>query len=178
MKSQYFVALFSCLLAGCGGSAPPSQTFHLNVERDHGNNDQRQGATVAFHVPPQSEISVGAGQDRSSISFDGMNANGDRECVVRLVAERHESQADGRPKVEILIRLETKNGLSAGGPSIYTVDADTSLKSMFDSGERGDANRKRRRWSRVSVACVVAYAVERESVNSSSRSSAVARRSP
>lgn len=132
MKSHYFVALFSCLLAGCGGSAPPSQTFHLNVERDHGNNDQRQGATVAFHVPPQSEISVGAGQDRSSISFDGMNANGDRECVVRLVAERHESQADGRPKVEILIRLETKNGLSAGGPSIYTVDADTSLKSMFE----------------------------------------------
>ena len=52
--------------------------------------------------------------------------------MVRLVAERHESQADGRPKVEILIRLETKNGLSAGGPSIYTVDADTSLKSMFE----------------------------------------------
>lgn len=132
MKSHYFVALFSCLLAGCGGSAMPSQTFHLNVKTDHGNNDHRQEAMVAFHVPPKAEISVRTGQDLNSIALDGMKSDVNRECVVRLVAERQEGQTDGPSKVEILVRIETPYGASAGGPSIYKLDDDKPLKSLLD----------------------------------------------
>lgn len=51
---------------------------------------------------------------------------------MRLVAERQQSQKNGTSDVEILIRHEMPNGDSAGGPSIYTVDADKPLKSILD----------------------------------------------
>ena len=132
MKSYYVVALFSCLLAGCGSQTMPSQTFHLKVERNLANNDHRQEATVTFHAPSKAEVSVEIGRDRSSITSDVKNSEGDRECVVRLAVERQESQTDGKSNVEILIRPEMPNGGWAGGPSIYTVDDDKSLNAILD----------------------------------------------
>ena len=132
MKTYYFSVLFGCLLAGCGGPVTPSNTFYLKVERAPANSDPRQETVVTFQTPPKAEISVGAGQDRSSITFDAINSDVNRECVVRLAVERQESQTDDKSNVAILIRLEMQNGPSAGGPSIYTVDANKSLNSMLD----------------------------------------------
>lgn len=131
MKSYCLVALFVCSIFGCGGSRTPSQTFHLKVELDPANNDKQQETVISFHSPSKAEIAVEVGQDRDSITFDGQNPNEVRECVLRLAAKRQEKPADGKSKVEVLIRQETPNGGSAGGPSIYTVDADKSLNAIL-----------------------------------------------
>lgn len=132
MKSFHITALFLGLFAGCGSPAATPKTFHLKVERDPANNDDLQKTAITFHPPPQAEIVVELDRDREAITFDSKDSNGNRECVVRLVAKRQESQTDEKSKVEILIRPETPNGGRAGGPSIYTVDADKSLNAILD----------------------------------------------
>lgn len=132
MKSYCFAALFLCLLAGCGGPTTRSQNFHLTVKRNPANNDHRQETTLTFHAPSKAEIIVEVGRDRDSVSFDAKTSSGNRECLVRLVAERQESQTDGKSNVKILVGQEMPNGDSAGGPSLYTVDAGKSLEATLD----------------------------------------------
>lgn len=64
MKSNFLAAMCLCFLAGCDGPKAPAQSFHLTVNRDPANNDQRQQTAVTFHAPPKAEVLIEVARPR------------------------------------------------------------------------------------------------------------------
>lgn len=133
MRRQLLVISFCCFLVGCGGASTNSNTFRLKIDRIAAAGETRHQTKLRFHPPCAAEIIVAVDEDRSSVMFDAKNPGGELESFVMLAAERKPGPTDGKALVEILIRPETPNGASAGGPMVFTVDADAPLNSILNA---------------------------------------------
>jgi hypothetical protein len=120
------------LLFGCNRTtktAPPA----LRITVQEIVTDNKACATLlTIHSPSAGSISVDMDPgDHSSVVLSGPDATGSWEGSVVLMASRIEPSGDDDIYIQTLIRPQTPNGASAGGPSTYTLPRTTKLHDHF-----------------------------------------------
>ena len=126
MKPFYLIPL----LAAFGCSQPSPTTYDLSIVNVQSDDPNHKEVHLQFKTPPDATVEVASdGGDKQTVAVDRLNSEG--MFTVTLAATRNEPLDDGRQTFTTLIRPESPKGDSAGGPTTYTVDGETSLDDML-----------------------------------------------
>jgi hypothetical protein len=116
---------------GCNRSPQiPSVGFRLTLQ-DVATDTNTRAALVTIHTSSAGSLSVDEDRGHSSVTLPDMKANGSREGSIALIASRIALPGDGDIYIQTLIRPQTPDGNSAGGPSTYTLPRSTLLTDHF-----------------------------------------------
>jgi hypothetical protein len=127
----FISAVTSFVFLGCNRSPQTlSAGFRLTLQ-DIATDMNARAALVTIHTASAGSISVDEDGGHNSIGLPDPDANSSHEASVALIASRISPPGDGDIYIQTLIRPQTPNGNSAGGPSTYTLPRTTQLVDQF-----------------------------------------------